>query len=333
MEVRILSSASDGEPGGSEATFPHSTGSRRIQWSMLPHQVHAGIERILGWPVAVPANQPGGFSDGLAARLMLRNGRRAFVKAIDSVSFPAVGEFHRREITIAGGLPPAVPAPRLLGSYDDGAWVALVFEDVEGALPAQPWRPDQLDRVLDAVIDLAERLTPAPMLETAGNAPRLGGWSRLAENPTALAKLGATAPWVIDNLDTHLSLEVRLDEVAIGDTLVHGDLYPFNILLTASRVVFVDWSHAWIGAKHADLVMLLGSVALSGIDPEPFAKRHPLLVQVDPDALNTLISAQSGFLLDRAFSSGPNTDPHFTRMMIALGLSSLRWLSTRRKKS
>lgn len=167
----------------------------------LPHQVHAGIERILGCPVAEATNQPDGFSDGLAARLVLGNGRRTFVKAIDAVSFPAVGEFHRREIA-----------------------------------HRQPWRI--------------------------------------------------------------CGLAARLDR-----------------------------------RKHADLTMLLGSVALSRIDPEPFAERHPLLVQVDPDALNTLISAQSGFLLDRACSSKPNADPHLIRMMIALGLGSLRWLSTRWNKS
>ncbi|MFC0531482.1 hypothetical protein [Phytohabitans kaempferiae] len=31
--------------------------------------------------------------------------------------------------------------PRLLEGYDDGTWVALVFEEIAGSLPAQPWRP------------------------------------------------------------------------------------------------------------------------------------------------------------------------------------------------
>ncbi|MYZ39481.1 aminoglycoside phosphotransferase family protein, partial [Streptomyces sp. SID4917] len=161
-------------------SFPSYTGSRRIPWRGLPRSVSAGIEDVLQGTVTAAGSQQGGFSDGLAVRLELSDGRRAFVKAVDAVAAPAVGAFHRREIGVTGGLPSGVPVPRLLGSFDDGEWVALVFEDIDGALPAQPWREDELERVLDAVTGLAERLTPAPPLEPALAAPRLGGWARLA---------------------------------------------------------------------------------------------------------------------------------------------------------
>lgn len=318
---------------GEPEPLPSNTGSRRISWRTLPSSVSTGIDDLLQGTVTTATSQPGGFSDGLAARLELSDGRRAFVKSVDTAAAPGVGRFHRREIAVAGGLPSGAPVPRLLGSYDDGQWVALVFEDIDGVLPAQPWRQTELERVLNALTDLAGQLTPAPRLDVPLPAPRLGGWERLTHSPPALAKLTTVAPGAADDLDLHLSLEARLDEAIAGETLTHGDLYPFNVLLAGDHVVFVDWPHAWTGPAHADLVMLLGSVALSGIDPEPFAAGHPLLTGVAPEAVDVVISAQAGFLLASACSADASADPHLIRMMTQLGLASLRWLSDRRSRN
>lgn len=296
----------------------------------MPGPVAAAIERLLGSRVVHATSQPGGFSDGLAVRVLLHDGRRAFIKAIDAATSPAVGAFHRREIVVSGVLPTSAAVPRLLGSYDDERWVALIFEDVEAVLPGQPWRPGELDRVLWAATELAERLTPAPPLE-ADWSPRLGGWMEIVGDAAVLARLSSLADWVVDDLETHLDLEAGLAAAIGGNTLVHGDLYPFNVLLGADRVLFVDWPHAWIGPRCADVVMLLGSVALSGIDPEPFAAQQPLLVDVEPEVVDTLISAQAGFLLARGCSAAPTADPHLVNMMVALGLASARWFSTRRR--
>lgn len=168
---------------GAPEPLPAHTGSRRISWRTLPHSVSAGIEDVLGSTVTMATSQPGGFSEGLADRLELADGRRAFVKAVDTAAAPGVHAFHRWEIAVTGALPSGAPVPRLLGSYDDGQWVALVFEDIDGALPAQPWHEAELERVLDAVTGLADRLTPAPQFNVPLPAPRLGGWTRLARHP------------------------------------------------------------------------------------------------------------------------------------------------------
>lgn len=309
--------------------FPDATGSRRIAWSELPDEVAAGIGARLGSTVVRAISQPGGFSEGLAARVELADGRRAFVKATDATVSRSVGEFHRREIRISAALPPMAPAPRLLDSLDDGVWVALMFEDIEGTPPAQPWRWNELRRVLAALIDLAECLTPAPPIDVALARPRLGGWAAFGDDRAAVGRLARMAPWAIARLAALRALESRLHEVTSGATLVHGDPYAFNLLLTDERVVFVDWPHAWIGPAHADLVMLLASLPLSGIDPEPIVAGHPLLARVGRDELDALVALNAGFLLHGACSSGPTADPNLVRMMSALGLSSLRWLSAR----
>ncbi|CUU54142.1 hypothetical protein Ga0074812_102146 [Parafrankia irregularis] len=50
---------------------------------------------------------------------------------------------------------------RLLGSYDDGVWVAGIYAEIEGCLPSRPWRHGELSRVLGALTRLSADLTPA----------------------------------------------------------------------------------------------------------------------------------------------------------------------------
>src|SRR4029077_9446247 len=111
-------------------------------------------------------SQPWGFSPGLASRLTLESGARAFVKAIapDEVSGAPQGQdIYRSEGRVAAALPEQVPAPRLIASLEPDGWVALLFEDVEGEHPSLPWRHDQLGLVLDAIAALSDALTPSPL--------------------------------------------------------------------------------------------------------------------------------------------------------------------------
>lgn len=287
----------------------------------MPEAVRASIEGLLGDRVVEAAGQPGGFSEGLAARLRLAGGGRAFVKAAGE---PMTAEIHRREISVASRLPAAAPAPRLLATHDDGAWVALVFEEVDGGLPAQPWRRDELDLVLAAVTDLTEVMTPTPIGDLT-TPPRLGGWADVAVD-----RLATLSPWAAANLDALLALEEHAPQVLAGRTLLHGDLYPFNLMLAGRRVFVVDWPHAWVGAPHCDLVTLLSSTALSGVDPQPFAERHPLTRDLDPLQIDVVLALHAGFLLQRAMSCGPSVDRNLVAMMTALGLASVEWLRRRR---
>lgn len=308
-------------------SLPEATGSRRVAWAALPREVTARIERLLGSPVATAVSQPGGFSEGLAARVLLANGGRAFVKAASSSTAPAVADFHRREIAVSRRLPGQVPVPRLLDADDDGTWVVLVFEEIPGRLPAQPWRPAELDRVLAAVTEMANLLTPSPVEAAVLGQPRLGGWPALAQDAAARAKVAELSPWAARHVDRLVALEenASLD----GRTLLHGDLYPFNIMLTADRVFAVDWPHAWVGPRHCDVVTLLSSASLSGVDPQPIAESHPLTRDLDRGRLDEVLALHSGFLLRAATSAGPAADRNLVAMMTALGLSSLRWLRQR----
>src|SRR3954471_3742635 len=158
----------------------------RLPWSAIPADLRADVEATLGEPVAEAVTQPGGFSPGVAARLRGTGGARVFVKAVSAQANPDSPGMHRAEARIAAALPVHAPVPRLLAWFDGDGWVVLVFEDVAGTMPATPWRPDELERVLAAVAELATDLTPAP-IEAPTFAERhrveFTGWRTLAQSP------------------------------------------------------------------------------------------------------------------------------------------------------
>ena len=147
--------------GGVE-TPPPAVGVR-LAWPSVPAGLRYAVEQQLGGRVVEAVTQPGGFSPGVAARLKTATGTRAFVKAVGPELNPESPGIHRAEARIAAALPEGVPAPRLLGYFDEDGWVVLVFEDIEGAAPVLPWEAAELARVLDAVAELAVALTPAPI--------------------------------------------------------------------------------------------------------------------------------------------------------------------------
>jgi aminoglycoside phosphotransferase (APT) family kinase protein len=304
--------------------FPPARGER-LAWEGLPDDVRGAIEERLGSTVVSAETQPGGFSPGVAARLRLRDGRTVFAKAVGPEPNPDSPEFHRREAHVAAALPPDTPAPRFLFSVDDGAWVALVFEDVVGHEPQLPWRKDELARVLDALTALAEALTPPPLeLLTAREAydELLHGWRTLA----AEGSVGID-PWAAERLDELAEIEARWGEAAAGGTLVHGDVRADNILLTAERVVFVDWPHACVGAPWLDLVLLLPSVAMQG-GPPPWEvfEAHPLGRDAPPDVVMPVVAALAGFFVQRCTLAPPPGLSTLREFQRGQGIEALAWL-------
>lgn len=298
---------------------------RRPAWATLPATVRDAVEALVGGPVVHAENCPDGFSPGFASRLTRADGRRRFVKAIDAGAWPHEVDAYRTEAKVAAALPATVPAPRLLGVHDDGRWCALAFEDVDGVSPGRPWTPADIRRVVGAVADLARTATPSPVALPTGH-PRLGGWASLAEDPARVAGLRRHAPWAAGALPRLTALERDGRRAAAnGDSLVHGDLYPPNILLNEGRVVFVDWPHARLGAPVVDLVTVLLSVAADGVDPAPY-----LPDQRDGGAAVTaVLAAHTGFLLAGGLSAPPPGLEALTAAKLRLGLGALGWLRGR----
>lgn len=302
-----------------------SASKNRLRWAELPEHVRARIGQLAGGPVVAAANCEGGFSPGLAARVRLADGRRAFVKAMDCSAWPFQSRLYREEARATAMLPPGLPTPEFLGCDDDGDWVILAFECIDGTEPARPWREADLARVVIAASDLAA--VTAPDLPT--DHPRLGGWADIAADGSRLARLATSASWAAQRLSRLTELEVHGLAAAQGSALVHFDMFAHNILLTPDRVLFVDWPHARLGAPLIDTVLLLASVVADGVDPEPFLAASPLTARVDPRAVDGLIAAQAGFCLrDALHPPEPGLEPIYAAKL-ELGLAALAWLARR----
>ncbi|MEU5097090.1 aminoglycoside phosphotransferase family protein [Streptomyces sp. NPDC020996] len=310
-------------------TAPAATGVR-TPWGHLPAGVRDAVAGVLGGPVVRAVTQSGGFSPGVAARVRTAGGRRAFVKAVSARSNPHSPALHRTEARNAAALPPAVPAPRLLGTYDDGTWVALVFEEIPGRQPHVPWRQPELRRVLDAVAELGRALTPSPLEAPAAArhlADDFAGWQRLCASDTR----PALDAWTLDHLPGLAALAADWTEAAVGDTLAHADLRADNILLTADdRVVFVDWPHAVRAAPWFDLLIMLPCVrAQGGPDPEDVFTAHPLGRDAEPDAVTATLAALAGYFVDSSLRPAPPGLPTLRPFQRAQGEAALGWLRKR----
>lgn len=316
-------------------TAPPAAGVR-APWEDLPTAVREAVGEMLGSPVVRSQTQHGGFSPGVAARVRTAAGGTGFVKAVNGEANPHSPGLHRREARIAAALPAVVPAPRLLGTYDDGTWVALVFEEVAGRQPHVPWRPDELRRVLDAVTVLGRTGTPCPIdvpPVAEDLADTFNGWRRLLDGEAGGAgevrdRLGV---WTAGHLRDLAALEAGWAEGASGDTLAHADLRADNVLLTTDGdVAFVDWPHAVRAAPWFDLLVMLPCVrAQGGPDPEEVFTAHPLGLAADPDAVTAALAGLAGYFLRSSLNPAPPGLPTLRRFQRAQGDAALEWLRKR----
>lgn len=308
---------------------PPATGAR-LQWRQLPSPVRAAVEDWLDSRIVSAVTQPTGFSPGVAARLQTAGGRRVFVKAVGPEPNPTCPEVHRREARIVSQLPKSAPVPRLLWSYDEGkdGWVLLLFEDIEGRHPREPWQDEELNRVLATLRQLAVLLTPAPITPISAGTRferSICGWRALQrEAPAALDD------WSRRHLDRLAALEASVREAVSGDTLVHFDVRADNLLLTPERVFVVDWPHACVGPAWVDLVCFAPSVTMQG-GPPPEELLHRYLADrtTDPDAITAAVASLAGFFTARALQPPPPGLPTVRAFQAAQGVVARRWVAQR----
>ena len=298
----------------------------RVAYDDLPDAVHAWVDDVLGDPVVDAVTQPGGFSPGCAARLRTASGRRAFVKAVSSAINTFAADAHRDEIRNTSALPSIAPVPRLIASYDDAGWVALLLDDVDGRQPALPWRPDELARVVATLDELYDDLTPCPVADardvTTGWREEFGNWRTAARDP-----LVGLDPWAARNLDRLAGLEAGSVTAAEGDTLLHLDVRADNLLLTDDRVWVVDWPWAARGAPVFDLVAWAPSVAMQG-GPEPaeLLAMSRYGAAADLDAVLPLAVAVAGYFHVNSLRPAPDGLPTVRAFQAAQAEPSLRWV-------
>ncbi|MGA2931054.1 MAG: phosphotransferase [Acidimicrobiales bacterium] len=301
-----------------------------LPWAGVPAAVRAWAAEVGGGDPRGVRDLAGGFSPGATAVLECAGGD-VFVKAVGAALNPESPDIHRREMVVSAALPRSPRFPRLLASYDDGDWVALAFEAVDGRPPRHPWVGDELTRVTDALSSLHRDLTPSPLptLEPLAVFARklFGGWAELVAMHAPPAGLDE---WARAHLERLTELESGWPAAYEGTTLLHGDVRADNVLLAADGVVFVDWPHAAVGTPVFDVIGWAPSVVLEGgPPPEELLARHVPPVTVDPDVITVLLAAVAGFFVERSLRPPPPGLPTIRPFQAAQGAVALAWLRRR----
>lgn len=304
-------------------------GSPRIEWLDLPPHVRAEVEAGLGGAVVEARTTAGGFSPGVAAVVETADGDRAFVKSAGTALNPESPWMHRREASKMRALPSGVPAPRLRFALDDGDWVTLVFDVVDGDMPAQPWRADELELVLAAVARLACTEAPGSLPSfVVHHREMFDGWRLLAAGH-GTDRVGA---WERAHAAQLAAIEPQWEDAARGDRLVHSDVRADNALLVDGRAVLVDWAHACSGAPWLDLVLMLPAVELAGGPScadawQQYSSR--VCSAVDELAVTAVVTAVAGFLWQRSTLPAPPGLPTLREFQRAQAEPATRWLRQR----
>lgn len=300
-----------------------------LPWAEVPDAVRSWAADLGGGPPQAVRDLSGGFSPGATSVLRWR-ARSLFVKAVGLELNPESPSIHRREVVISAALPATGPFPRLVEAYDDGDWVALAFDAVDGRPPRHPWDADELDMVAGALASMHAALTPTPdpaVEPLAAYARRLfGGWGTLV----ALGAPPGLDPWASRHLHALAELEAGWPDACAGSTLVHGDVRADNVLVTPDGVVFVDWPHAAVGNPAFDVVGWAPSVELEGgPEPEELLARYEQERVLDADTVTVLLAAIAGFFVSRSFEPPPPGLPTLRPFQAAQGAVALAWLRRR----
>jgi aminoglycoside phosphotransferase (APT) family kinase protein len=300
----------------------------RVEWKDIPADVRNDLEGRLGSPVVAAVSQKGGFSPGVAARLLMRDGRRAFIKAVSVDANPDTHDIHRQEARIVSAMPATAPVPRFRWLYDSRGWVALCFDDLDGRHPHEPWTDADLDLVVRALREMATAFTPSPIrvevTASEGFARGINGWQVALDRGEARLD-----PWSLRNLRGLAELEARAPQCVDGQTLLHFDTRADNLLIVGERVYVVDWPWARLGPAWVDWVAMAPSVTMQGgPKPEDFLSRFELS-GVPRESIDAVVSSIAGYFCVHALDPPPPGIPTLRAFQAAQGKVALSWLRRR----
>lgn len=310
---------------------PLAPAGTRALWADVPARNRRRIETLLGAGVVTAHSQSGGFSPGLAERLVLADGRRVFLKAAGALANARTPGIHALEIQALAAIPDSFGLPRLLGALDeqiDGErWVVLVIEDIDGRHPHLPWQEREITGALDAFAALARTPLPESVHLPAladGFAADIARWGRYRSDPP----LGLDA-WVAAHLDELAELSTRARRALAGDHLVHGDARSDNLLRTpGGQIRVVDWPYANRGAPWFDSLTLLMNVRLYGTDVELFLPRIRDLGATDTD-IDAVLAVLLAYFIDATGQPAPPGLPTLRGFQAAQQRVLIDWLTQR----
>ena len=221
------------------------------------------VARLLGKRVAGWRSATGGYTPAERYVFSFEDGSSAFAKAATT---PLLAGWIRSEHRAYSDLTGSFMA-QMLAWDDNGDMPLLVLEDLSGGYWPPPWRPGDVERVLEALDALHSTepplgLRPMPREE-------FQCWRRVADEPEAFLQLGLVSKgWLDSSLPALLEAEAAAPFE--GSDLLHVDVRSDNICILEDRVVFVDWNNICLGNGLFDIAAWLPSLHAEG-GPAPWS--------------------------------------------------------------
>jgi hypothetical protein len=229
----------------------------RIAYDDVPAAVRAWVERELGGEVAHVEPRVGGMSPAAAVTARTDAGERAFVKAVGPEINPDTPSHFRHEIEVLSALPPVPYRARLLASYDDGEWVAILLEDIDGG---QPDLDDLTVRsvVLETVQEQSRELRGAADPSGSRTITDLAHdvWAAMLADPGP-SEMAGLPDWFRGDLHNLRRRIVDGLGLIVDDTFCNFDVRHDNLLMRAGaheggQPVIVDWGQSRVGPRWID---------------------------------------------------------------------------------
>jgi hypothetical protein len=230
---------------------------QRFEWRDLPERVRAAVEDASG-AVIKAEGATEGLNSHLAAVLYTASGT-LFLKGIRT-DHPAVVA-QQREAMINPYV--RTVSPELLWRTEVDGWNLLAFECVEGRHADYAPGSSDLPKVIEVLTELGHICAPELPLKVAEQ--------RWAEYVDDLAEL----------------------ELLAGDTLLHTDISPFNILITGGPARVIDWAWPTRGASFIDPCYFAIRLMAAGHTPEQaecWAGRVPAWRDASEEAVDAFVS-------------------------------------------
>jgi aminoglycoside phosphotransferase (APT) family kinase protein len=312
----------------STSTGTDSVTSVRPHWTDLPEGVRSSVHDLAQQPVTGDRTQTGGFSSGMATRLTLADGTGLFLKGISTNH--VLYTRYLEEAAINQALPDTVPVPRLLRSWETSGWLLMAFQDIDGRHPRlTPTGPDT-DRALTLLNTLPGTVTPTPITDAPDFVDAVGeeihGWQTLADTGADLD------PWSTRNLAALAAAERSWYTAAQGNTLLHADLRPDNMLLTDTGAYVIDWAYLHQGAAWVDPVGLTPHLIRAGHTPAQAEARMATATawaSAPTDAVTGFAVALTGYWERSSRYPGPPGVPYLRPYQAEMASIGRRWIQHR----
>ncbi|MEV5964448.1 phosphotransferase [Kribbella sp. NPDC051952] len=309
--------------------------SLRPDWTTLPAELHEALAVALGTEITrVGPSVGSGFTGGFAAPAHLADGRKVFIKAADESMH--AHHAYQREAEVVPQLPPAIKIPPIVGTAHTPEWFAVVSEWVDARMPGNPWTAADFAVVTANCELVAEAMDPCPLADLQPFLDDLGEGGPL-ETPARiiagdLPMPTGLQPWARDVLPHLVDLIQLAPEAFAGDSAIHGDLRPDNLLIDTTGTCWtVDWNWLALGPRWMDWIGLLPMAHHHGIDTFAAIRRSPLTADVPGDYLDAYNAAIAAYMLHNADAPPPpGCTPALREHQRLFAWTFLDWLKTRR---